>query len=170
VSEKWKEALISRVALRKALVELMQIDPSHHRLAYGSVLARAKSIQHLLSLNPAPEPSPGSPARNAFDPCISRKLNTCVPIRVIPTPSNERISTLLKTFLEGLEEAAMLAGEPSLATWEVGCLVSRRLCNASHHLQTVGKMRVWLNDAPRFAYVRSLTQVRKSSSMPYSLH
>ncbi|KAH6919217.1 Mak10 subunit, NatC N-terminal acetyltransferase-domain-containing protein [Coprinopsis sp. MPI-PUGE-AT-0042] len=141
VPEKWKDALISRVALRKALVELLQIDPSQHRLAYHSVLSRAKSIQYLLSSNPTPEPSPASPARNAFDPCISRRLNTCVPVRVIPTPSSERISALLGTFLEGLEEAALLAGEPSLATWE-----------------TVGKMRVWLNDAPRYAYVRSLTQ------------
>ncbi|EAU81853.1 hypothetical protein CC1G_06064 [Coprinopsis cinerea okayama7 len=141
IPPKWKQPLIARIRLRKTLLELFNLEPTKNRSQYQSLLDDAQTFITDITSQPPPTLSPSSPAYLVFDPYISRRLNTCVPVRVIPTPTHEETWKALGAFLEGLRELSLLVDRPCLATWE-----------------SVGKLRVWLSDAPRPAYVRSLTQ------------
>jgi len=72
-----------------------------------------------LSLHPIPEPYTGSVAHCAFDPYVSKRLETAVPIRVLPIGSPGETWQVISLFLKGLRETSQLAARHNLTTWKV---------------------------------------------------
>lgn len=72
-----------------------------------------------LSLHSIPEPYTGSVAHRAFDPYVSKRLETAVPIRVLPIGSPGETWQVISLFLKGLRETSELAARHNLTTWKV---------------------------------------------------
>ncbi|KAF7323348.1 hypothetical protein HMN09_00115700 [Mycena chlorophos] len=142
VPEPWMTALVARLNLRKVLLQLMDASvfrsPSNFMQLIGIARNHLKTVQSY----PAPEPPEGSVAHLAFDPYIARKLNSSVPIRVIPPPPIAETWKAVEHMLDGWEELRLLSLTTPIATWE-----------------TAGLLRAWLPDPPlRSPYIRSATQ------------
>jgi hypothetical protein len=100
-------------------------DPAHyHRLVQ---VAR----QHLeyIEIHPSPEFEKGSKAHLTFDPYIGRRLNTFIPMRVIPVPSFKQTWDTIRRLLDGWRELTLLAQSNSISIWEVWKSIS--VCNDS---------------------------------------
>ncbi|KAG6808092.1 hypothetical protein H0H93_000582, partial [Arthromyces matolae] len=120
----------------------MQIDLFSNPVEFQHLIDETREHLSLIRSHPAPEPDTSSPALQAFDPCISRRLKTIVPLRVLPIPPPEDTWKAVDRLLDGWQEACLLAQAHSLSTWEV-----------------VGNLRVWLTDPPpRIPYIRSYIQ------------
>ncbi|KAF7777691.1 hypothetical protein Agabi119p4_3763 [Agaricus bisporus var. burnettii] len=137
----WKNHLVWRLQLRKAFLQLL--DSNVHRPLQFQVYLRIcqESIENIRS-QPLHQPSEGSPARLAFDPYVSRSLNTAVPIRVLHVGSFSETLDALDAFFEGLKEISQMAGVHSVSTWKA-----------------VGLLHVWNAKLPiAKPYIRSFTQ------------
>lgn len=98
-------------------------DPAqYHRLVQ---VAR----QHLeyIETHPSPEFEKGSKPHLAFDPYIGRRLNTFIPMRVIPVPSSKQTWHTIRRLLDGWQELSLLAQCHSISIWEVWNFTS--VCN-----------------------------------------
>ncbi|KAJ7063693.1 Mak10 subunit, NatC N-terminal acetyltransferase-domain-containing protein [Mycena amicta] len=142
VPEPWLTALVARLNLRKVLLQLMDSNifrsPSNFMQLIGIARNHLKTVQSY----PAPEPATGSVAHLAFDPYIARKLNSSVPIRVIPLPPIAETWLTVEALLDGWEELRLLSLTTTVSTWE-----------------TAGLLRAWLPTPPlRVPYIRSATQ------------
>ncbi|KAL0563501.1 N-alpha-acetyltransferase, non-catalitic subunit [Marasmius crinis-equi] len=103
---------------RLALLQLLD----HHiydRDGFRQVLDSCQQILHQISAkSPSPEPSTNSPARRAFDPYISRRLNTFLPVRVIELPSASDSWQNWGDFLGGCGEWLALSQTHEVSGWE----------------------------------------------------
>ncbi|KAL9714643.1 N-alpha-acetyltransferase, non-catalitic subunit [Leucoagaricus gongylophorus] len=139
VPPQWKDALISRLQLRKASSFIHRDFPINGTPGYISI---CEELLRQLSLHSIPEPYPDSVARLAFDPYVSKRLDTAVPIRVLSIGSAGETWRVFSLFLKGLKETSQLAASHNLATWKV-----------------IGTLRVWTGKSPiQQPYIRSLTQ------------
>ncbi|GLB35595.1 putative mak10 subunit, NatC N(alpha)-terminal acetyltransferase [Lyophyllum shimeji] len=138
----WRNALRARIKLRKSILQLMQADVFANPSEYQNLIDSAREALNIIRSHPSSEPDLTSPAHDAFDPSIARRLKTFVPLRVIPLPPPDNTWQAVDALLDGWQEISLLAQAHSLTTWEI-----------------VGNLRVWLPQPPlRIPYLRSYTQ------------
>lgn len=101
------------------LLELFNATISREQAQYQELLDRARECIEFIVSQPPIEIPENSPADNAFDPYISRRLNTSVPIRVITLPPLQETWKRVATFLDGLQEMKALVQTHNPTTWEV---------------------------------------------------
>ena len=122
----------------------------------------AVSLLGRIELQPSPEPSTNSAARMGFDPYITRRLFTFMPLRVLELPPQERTWEVLRSLFDGLEELHELTGARNLTTWQVGRSIW--LPNAaltSQVSKVVGDVKVWKHARDhQLAYIRTTHMVR----------
>ncbi|KAJ7215317.1 Mak10 subunit, NatC N-terminal acetyltransferase-domain-containing protein [Mycena haematopus] len=142
VPDPWITALVARLNLRKALLQVMDANIFKAPADFLDLVNVARNHLHTVRTYPSPDLGPESPARLAFDPYIARKLNTTVPIRVIDVPPVTETWQSIDALLDGWEELRLLSLTVNVSTWEL-----------------VGNLRTWLPNPPlRTPYVRSSTQ------------
>ncbi|KAF5349588.1 hypothetical protein D9756_008923 [Leucocoprinus leucothites] len=142
VPYQWKDALIARLQLRKTFLQLLDTDVHRSLTQFKDYINICQEFLRQLGSQSIPEPHQESAAHLAFDPYISKRLNTAVPIRVLPLGSPNDTWQALTVFFEGLREITRLASAHSLTTWKV-----------------IGNLRVWTAKSPiQQPYIRSLIQ------------
>ncbi|KAJ2914192.1 hypothetical protein MD484_g6206, partial [Candolleomyces efflorescens] len=119
IPENWRQPLRTRILLRKTLLELYDMDVCKHHADYQNLLNRARECLEYITSEPDIQVPDNSPARAAFDPYISRRLNTCVPVRIVPVVTGEMNWSTLRSFLDGLQEMTTLVVRHHLSIWEV---------------------------------------------------
>jgi len=77
--------------------------------------------------HPATAPTPGSPASRVFDPYISRRFPTFIPIRVIEVPPMEQTFQMIRRMLDGFEEMTRLSATSEVWNWEVSAVRRRHV-------------------------------------------
>ncbi|KAF7324457.1 hypothetical protein MSAN_02517700 [Mycena sanguinolenta] len=118
VPDPWATALIARLNLRKALLQIMDANIFKASTDFLTLVNVARNHFHTVRTYPSPEPAAESPARLAFDPYIARKLNSTVPIRVIDVPSVTEAWRSIDALLDGWEEQRLLSLTANVSTWE----------------------------------------------------
>ncbi|KAJ7348862.1 Mak10 subunit, NatC N-terminal acetyltransferase-domain-containing protein [Mycena albidolilacea] len=142
VPDPWATALVARLNLRKALLQLMDANIFKTPSDFIDLINVARNHLKTVRTYPSPAPGPGSTAHLVFDPYIARKLNSTVPIRVIDVPPVNEAWHSIDVLLDGWEEQRLLSLTANVSTWEL-----------------VGNLRTWLPNPPlRTPYVRSSTQ------------
>ncbi|KAJ6567144.1 Mak10 subunit, NatC N-terminal acetyltransferase-domain-containing protein [Mycena capillaripes] len=142
VPEPWATALVARLNLRKALLQLMDANIFKSPSDFLNLINVARNHLRTVQTYPSPDLGPESTAHLAFDPYIARKLNSSVPIRVIDVPPVTQTWDAIDILLDGWEEQRLLSLTSNVSTWEM-----------------VGNLRVWLPNPPlRTPYARSSTQ------------
>jgi len=115
-----------------------------------------------IELRSSPEPSTDSVARMGFDPYITRRLFTFMPLCVLELPPQERTWEVLRSLFDGLEELHELTGSTNVTTWQVGRDI--RLPDAALTSQVskiVGDVKVWKHVRDhQLAYIRTTHMVR----------
>ncbi|KAI0062099.1 Mak10-domain-containing protein [Artomyces pyxidatus] len=139
----WRDHLLDRILLRAHLIELFRLHPIEDGSRFQTVLSTTTAIlQAIHNRPPIPSPNSSSPAVLAFDPYITRRLSSIMPLRVLELPPLETTWAALASLLRGLSEVGTLVGTPSLMTWKV-----------------VGDLRsTFPLDGQRIPFLRSLTQ------------
>ncbi|KAJ6630303.1 Mak10 subunit, NatC N-terminal acetyltransferase-domain-containing protein [Mycena sp. CBHHK59/15] len=142
VPEPWLTALIARLALRKALLQSIDVNIFKSPSDFLILINAARNHLRTVRAYPSPDLAPESAARLAFDPYIARKLNSTVPIRVVEVPSVTQTWDDIDALLDGWEEQRLLSLTSNISTWEIA-----------------GHLRAWLPRPPlRIPYLRSSTQ------------
>ncbi|CAK5263962.1 unnamed protein product [Mycena citricolor] len=118
VADPWCTGLIARLNLRKSLIQLMSINLFNTPSDFLDLLNIARNHLKTVRMYPSHEPTPDSPAHLSFDPYIARKLNSSVPIRIIPVPPIAETWDALDTLLDGWDEQRLLSMTPTVTTWE----------------------------------------------------
>ncbi|ETW85144.1 hypothetical protein HETIRDRAFT_236580, partial [Heterobasidion irregulare TC 32-1] len=140
-SLRWREPLYNRVMLRKTLLELFALEMPMDRQRCQTLLAHARTYLYNIRYRPAPPAPPvGSPALLAFDPYVSRRLNTLAPLQILPMLAQEDTWDALGNLLDGWTELCQLSAISHLSTWK-----------------TVGTLRA-LSPGVKVPFLRSLTQ------------
>ncbi|KAJ7932709.1 Mak10 subunit, NatC N-terminal acetyltransferase-domain-containing protein [Mycena leptocephala] len=140
--EPWATALVARLNLRKALLQIMDANIFKSPSDFLDLINVARNHLRTVQTYPSPNLGPESTAHLAFDPYIARKLNSTVPIRVIDVPAATEAWASLDVLLDGWEEQRLLSMTANVSTWEIA-----------------GNLRIWLLNPPlRTPYVRSSTQ------------
>jgi len=97
-----------------------------------------------------------------FDPYITRRLFTFMPLRVLELPPQERTWEVLRSLFDGLEELHELIGATNVTTWQVGRGI--RFPDAtltSQVSKVVGDVKVWKHVRDhQLAYIRTTHMVR----------
>ncbi|KAF7353855.1 hypothetical protein MVEN_01071100 [Mycena venus] len=142
VPDPWATALVARLNLRKALLQIMDANIFKAPSDFLDLINIARNHLKTVRAYPSPDLGPESTAHLAFDPYIARKLNSTVPIRVIDVPSVTKMWHSIDVLLDGWEEQRLLSLTANVSTWEL-----------------VGHLRTWLPSPPlRTPYSRSSTQ------------
>ncbi|KAF8191647.1 Mak10 subunit, NatC N-terminal acetyltransferase-domain-containing protein [Mycena galopus ATCC 62051] len=137
VPDPWATALVARLNLRKALLQLMDANIFKAPADFLDLVNVARNHLKTVRTYPSLHLGPDSAARLAFDPYIARKLNSTVPIRVIDVPPVNETWDAIDVLLDGWEEQRLLSLTANLA----------------------GNLRTWLPNPPlRTPYLRSSTQ------------
>ena len=155
VAPVWSQALTERLQLRKVrflrvafarlcthnihdqtLLELMdrRDDVFKDQIGFKRILDSCQHLfQQMRSRPPPHDPPIVSAATKAFDPYISRRLNTFLPIRVIELPNPSQSWDNWMNFIEGCGDYLALSQTQEVASWEVFffCL-SSQLCAENH--------------------------------------
>lgn len=97
----------------------MQINVFREYNGFQDLLQTARQNLQIIRENPSPEPANDSNANLAFDPYTARRLNTFVPLRVIPVPPSEDTWKLVDGLLDGWCELGQLSLTTDLTTWDV---------------------------------------------------
>ncbi|KAA1475811.1 Mak10-domain-containing protein [Dentipellis sp. KUC8613] len=115
----WRTAMLNRIMLRKTLVELYAADIKDTS-RYQSLIANAQIYLRAVRDGPTPTiPPPGSPGALAFDPHITRRLNSFVPLKSLTLPPQEQTWDALDGLLRGFEELSRLSTVDYLYTWKI---------------------------------------------------
>lgn len=138
----WNAPLRARILLRKTILQIMHSDVCKDPAQYHRLVQVARQHLDYAEGHPSPEFEEGSKPHLAFDPYIGRRLNTFIPMRLIPAPSVKQTWETIRRLLDGWQELSLLAQCHSISIWE-----------------TVGHLRLWLSNPPlQTPYIRSLTQ------------
>ncbi|KAF9265939.1 hypothetical protein L218DRAFT_897912 [Marasmius fiardii PR-910] len=142
VSPTWCQALADRLLLRKSILEVMEHDARNGEDTRKLLEVAQHHLFRVRSKAPPPDPFQDSPARRAFDPYISRRLNTFLPVRVINLPDANKSWENWGNFLGGYGEMLALSQTHEVSSWEL-----------------VANLRTWLRSPPlRHGYIRSSIQ------------
>ncbi|KAI0046941.1 Mak10-domain-containing protein [Auriscalpium vulgare] len=115
-----REGLLDRILLRSQLLELFRLDPIADRPQFATLLATASTL--LQSIRSRPEiPPPGRDSAGflAFDPHITRRLNSFMPLRVLSIPDQDTSWDALESLLRGWADLCDLTDGENLLTWKV---------------------------------------------------
>ena len=91
------------------------LSPSAAITELGPVLRVAQShLRDLRSLIIPPEPDNTSPAYQAFDPSIARRLLSVMPLKITPLPDQVNVWSDYSLLLESIQEVCLLTKCPSI--------------------------------------------------------
>lgn len=106
--------------LSQSLLEVLSIDPSMDVHRYRHHLTAARHHLSEIRFRPSPPPaSPSSPALLAFDPNITRRLNSYMPLKALQLPDQDETWVRMQRLLDGLEELCEMAEVKRVTTWNV---------------------------------------------------
>ncbi|KAI0282481.1 Mak10 subunit, NatC N-terminal acetyltransferase-domain-containing protein [Russula aff. rugulosa BPL654] len=118
-SSPWQKALLDRISLRDAMLNLIRRHPSEDRDHYVVLLNLARGyLQNIRSNLPA-EPPPHSPAALAFDIHITRKLSNFMPLKAHRLPPQDFAWNALADMLDGWADICKVSAVASLTTWKI---------------------------------------------------
>ncbi|KAI0344977.1 Mak10-domain-containing protein [Trametopsis cervina] len=137
-----RDALYDRIMLRKHLLELFDLSTTGNSDSILSVVTVALKALRQVQKRPSSPPAPGSPALLAFDPRVSRRLHTVIPIRVVELLEPQAVWSGLEQLLNGWADVDYMRNTRLMYSWQV-----------------FGSHSAWLprKDLP-FPYMRSLIQ------------
>ncbi|KAF8461150.1 Mak10 subunit, NatC N-terminal acetyltransferase-domain-containing protein [Russula ochroleuca] len=115
----WRSALLDRISLRAAMLNLFRHHPSKDRDHFVVLLSLARNYLQSIRSNPPPEPPPHSPAALAFDINITRKLNNFMPLKAHCLPPQDFAWNALADLLDGWADICKVSAVASLTTWKV---------------------------------------------------
>jgi N-alpha-acetyltransferase 35, NatC auxiliary subunit len=101
------------------MVNLFRHHPFKDREHFSELLGLARDYLNNVRSNLPPELAPHSPATLAFDPRITRRLNSFMPLRSHCLPPQDRAWAALAGFFDGWAEICKISAIASLATWKV---------------------------------------------------
>jgi N-alpha-acetyltransferase 35, NatC auxiliary subunit len=101
------------------MLNLFRHHPFKNREHFSELLSLARDYLNNVRSNLPPELAPHSPATLAFDPHITRRLNSFMPLRTHCLPPQDRTWAALADFFDGWAEICKISGIASLATWKV---------------------------------------------------
>lgn len=104
---------------QQTLLEMYNTTVNRYHTEYQILLDRARDCFGYLVSQPPIQISADSPVHAAFDPYISRRLSTNVPVRVIPLMPEKDVWDGLGKLLESLQETKTLVLCHHPRTWEV---------------------------------------------------
>jgi len=84
------------------------------------LLSLARDYLQNIRSSPPPEPPPNSPVALAFDPHITRKLNSFMPLRAHRLPPQDLAWNALADLFDGWADICKITAVASLTTWKVG--------------------------------------------------
>ncbi|KAF8643573.1 hypothetical protein AX16_008961 [Volvariella volvacea WC 439] len=139
----WRNALVTRIRLRKTLLQMFNSHILRDSTALQSLIDFAQYQIQLIRPTDPPTPPPNSAALLVFDVNISRRLSTFVPVRVIPLPDQQKVWDAYIALLDGWAEVRKLALTKSITTWNI-----------------VGNLQNWMSTSEtRLPYLRALSQL-----------
>ncbi|KAJ3556462.1 hypothetical protein NM688_g2013 [Phlebia brevispora] len=137
-----RDALCDRLLLRKSLLQLFKLNTPEELDELRPLITIARSILRRIQTQPIVSPASDSPALNAFDPRVIRRLHTVVPIRVLELPTQDVVWQSIGQLLDGWEHISHLREVHSLWGWKIA-----------------GSLDVWGPERKlQYPYIRSLTQ------------
>lgn len=101
------------------MLNLFRHHPSKDREHFSVLLTLARDHLQNVRSNSPPELTPHSPAILAFDPRITRRLNSFMPLRAHRLPPQDLAWTALADLFDGWAEICKISAIASLATWKV---------------------------------------------------
>ena len=101
------------------MLNLFRQHPSKDREHFLVLLCSAREYLQSVRLNLPPEPVPHSPVTFAFDPRITRKLNSFVPLRAHQLPPQDLAWDALADMFDGWAEICKISSVTSLSAWKV---------------------------------------------------
>ncbi|TDL18511.1 Mak10-domain-containing protein [Rickenella mellea] len=108
-----------RIRLRKFILKIFSLDITTKAISIGPLLLEARRHLEYVLTHPIPTPSASSPAHEAFDPFITRKLHSVMPLKPLLLPPQEDVWISLQGLLDGCEELSKAASCECLLAWEV---------------------------------------------------
>ncbi|KZT18829.1 Mak10-domain-containing protein [Neolentinus lepideus HHB14362 ss-1] len=142
VSATLRNELLSRLLFRKTMIELITLHLPEDHDKLQAHLTTAQGLLKGFKSRPVPAPPPHSPAHLVFDPYVTRRLHSFIPLRPIQLPAQEKAWEGIEAALDGWQELYYLSTVTSVTTWKM-----------------VGQTRVWSSQASRTnPFLRSLTQ------------
>ncbi|KAH9057687.1 Mak10-domain-containing protein [Lactarius vividus] len=118
-SSPWRSALLDRVSLRIDMLNLFRHHPSKDRDQFLALLFSARQCLQKVRSVPTPEPALHSPANFAFDPRITRKLNSFMPLRAHRLPPQDLTWDALADMFGGLTQVCKISAVASLSAWKI---------------------------------------------------
>lgn len=100
-------------------------------IAMPYMQAAIETLQQVRS-QPSVAPLDKSPALLAFDPRVSRRLHTVIPIRVVELPDQDTVWTSLERLLRSWKDVDCLQNTSSLTSWQV--ILFTYSLNRSHNV------------------------------------
>src|SRR6266702_2304024 len=101
------------------MLNLFRHHLSKDREQFLVLLCSAREcLQKVRSILP-PEPAPHSPANFAFDPRITRKLNSFMPLRAHRLPPQDLAWDALADMFDGWARICKISAVASLSAWKV---------------------------------------------------
>jgi hypothetical protein len=138
----WRNALSSRLLLRKYILQMTDANLYRHPPQFKSLVSLCREQLRLVESLPASTPPPESPAHAVFDPAVSRRLNTFMPIRIHELPSQDTTWKTLGLLIDGWADIYRLSVTTDISSWEID-----------------GNISLWLPTIPaKLPYIRSYTQ------------
>jgi len=118
-SSPWRSALLDRLSLRAVMINLFCHHPSKDREYLSVLLSLARDYLRSIRSSPPPEPPPNSPVALAFDPHITRKLNSFMPSRAHRLPPQDLAWDALADLFDGWDDICKISAVASLTTWKI---------------------------------------------------
>ena len=144
----------------QTIVELFRINQAEELDEMRPLVIIAKNILRRIQASPKREPKLSSAALNAFDPRVTRRLHTVVPIRVLDLPSQQQVWKSVEDLLDGWESISHLHDVHSLGSWKVHRSLRNACIFSADVLQVAGMLNAWGSGVKlKHPYIRSLTQV-----------
>ncbi|EJD06227.1 uncharacterized protein FOMMEDRAFT_166473 [Fomitiporia mediterranea MF3/22] len=109
--------LLIRIRLRKALVRLFSLEVPQKMPFVVPLLAETRHLLAKIKQHSIDSPADGSPAYAAFDPRITRRLHSIMPMRPLTIPSQPGTLKALDGLLNGWEVLYQLSSCESLLAW-----------------------------------------------------
>lgn len=101
------------------MLELFRHHPSKDREHFLVLLSSAREYLQNVRSNIPPEPAAHSPVTFAFDPRITRKLNSFMPLRPHQLPRQDLVWDALADMFDGWAEICKISSVTSLLAWKV---------------------------------------------------
>lgn len=118
-SSPWRCALLDRISLRIDLLNLFRHHPSKDSENFLALLCSARKCLQTVRSKLPPEPVPHSPATFAFDPRITRKLNSFMPLRAHRLPPQDLAWDALADMFDGWAKVCKISTVASLSAWKI---------------------------------------------------